>query len=213
MHGFQSRLTSIISDLEGRSGIEVIGSDMTGPTPRAELDFAAEQANGHLPVGVEDFYREVGSFRLEWRHAVPGARREGKSDGGSINILPIRQVFADWRGVTWFPSQGSQGEEFRPVKPFDMFTPEACTSFLQPLGGSPSDSVAYHYFGEELHETGYTFNEYLERLFASRGYWYWPLTLCSGLEGKAEVAAFRKVMPTIFPDYDDTIFRPRPIAH
>ncbi|MFC0597406.1 hypothetical protein [Streptomyces palmae] len=122
----------------------------------------------------------------------------------------MHEVFGDWGGVTWFSSQGDQ--RFRGVKPFDMFVPESCAALLQPPGETPGDTVAYHSFGQEVHDTGYTFDEYLERLLAARGHWYWIQTLCPGKQHSIEVEAFRWNMPYIFPDYDDRLFRPRPTA-
>lgn len=208
MRNVRSRLTAMIDDLEGNPNVEVLTADLAGSASGADIDQATRLANGVLPVGVEDFYREVGSFRLEWRHTVAEISQGDLSDQGFVNILPAPQVFGDWRDITWFPDQ-DQGQEFQPVKPFDMFVPEACAAFLQPPDRTPGDSVAYHYFGEELCDTGYAFDEYLERLLASRGYWYWVQTLCPGKESSAEVVAFRRNMPLIFPDHDDTLFHPR----
>jgi hypothetical protein len=90
-----------------------------------------------------------------------------------------------------------------------MFVPEARAALIQRDGRPPADSVAYYYIGEELRDTGYTFEEYLERLLASRGFWYWIQTLGPGLEASAEVTGFRQAMPLILPDYDDSHFQRR----
>lgn len=205
MPGFRSRFTSMIDDLRTNPQVEMISVTLSPPATRADLDAAAELAGGMLPTGTEDFYSELDGVQLEWRHTVPAISKGDLSDHGLVNILPIREVFGDWRGVTWF---GADNDEFRPVKPFDMFVPEACAAFIQPAGEPPAASVSYHYFGEELHVTGYTFDEYLVRLLASRGFWYWIQTLCPGLESSTEVTAFRQAMPQIFDDYDDRLFRP-----
>lgn len=200
-----SRLSDLVSGLERNPAVEVQVAEITAPASQAELESAVEAANGRLPVGVEDFYREVGSFRLEWSHANGSHDTKGRPVRGTINILPVHRVFSDWRGITWFPGQDA---EFRPVKPFDMFTSEACTAFVNPINSPPRETMSYHYFGEELHDTGYSFNEYMERLIASRGYWYWVQTLCLDSEGRQEVQSFRENMHLIFSDYNDTLFHP-----
>ncbi|KUJ70871.1 hypothetical protein ACZ90_00725 [Streptomyces albus subsp. albus] len=207
MQNARAKVTAMVAALQAHPHVEVLNATLGEAASEAELAEAVRLAGGRLPPGVADFYREIGSFQLDWRHTVETIRQGDLSDHGCVNILPVREVFGDWEGVTWFPS-GDQG--FRGVKPLDMFVPEACAALLRPPGEMPGDTLAFHYFGEELHDTGYTFDEYLERLLAARGYWYWILTLCPGQEGSVEVEAFRRNMPHIFPDYDDTLFHPRP---
>jgi hypothetical protein len=206
MRNVRSRVTAMVAGLEQNPHVEVLTIDLADPASQEDIDHATRLANGVLPAGVEDFYREVGAFRLEWQHTLDEISHGDLSDHGFINILPVPEVFGDWRDVTWFDEDDQQ---FRPVKPFDMFVPEACTAFLQPPDDPPADAVAYHYFGEELCDTGYTFDDYLKRLLASRGYWYWVQTLCPDKQDSAEVVDFRNNMPVIFPDYDDEPFHPR----
>ncbi|PGH23531.1 hypothetical protein AJ80_02485 [Polytolypa hystricis UAMH7299] len=101
---------------------------------------------------------------------------------------------------------------FRPVRPFDTFVPEACMAFLQPVGkgrkAQPADQVAFHYCGEELCKTRYTFAEYIDRLIASRGMFYWCESLCVDRQDSAQTMEFRRKMPVLFPDYDDSLFQP-----
>ncbi|GAB7188597.1 hypothetical protein ATKI12_8428 [Kitasatospora sp. Ki12] len=196
----RARLTAMIADLDRNPRVELLEATVAPPTPPADIELATRLAGGRLPDGVEAFYREVGAVRLTWRHTVPEVLNDDLSDQGLIDLLPLREVFGDWEGITW---HSADDQQFRAVKPFDRFVPEACAAFVPPLG-----SVHYHYLGEELYDTGYPFDAYLERLIASRGFWYWPQTLCRGLEDSAEVTAFRRAMPLVFPDYDDTLFHP-----
>jgi hypothetical protein len=206
MRDARSLLSAMVEALDRNRNAEVLAVDVAAPASREDIVAASSLARGVLPAGVADFYAQMNGFRLEWRHTVAAIGRGDLSDHGSIGILPISEVFADWRGVTWFGEDDD--DEFRAVKPFDMFVPEACAAFVQPEGEPPAASVAYHYFGEELHDTGYSFDEYLVRMLASRGFWYWIKTLCPGLEHSAEVTAFRRAMPRIFADYDDSLFQP-----
>jgi hypothetical protein len=213
MRNARARLVDMVEDLERNPNVEVLDVVLHGPTAKEDIATATRLANGRLPAGVEEFYREVGSFRLEWRHAVAEIQAGDLSDEGMINILPVAEVFGDWVGATWEP----ESEEFRPVKPFDMFVPEACAAFLLPekteisdVFRRPGDSVAFHSFGAELCDTGYTFDEYLQRLLAARGYRYWLKTLCPGAQHSTETQDFRGRMPRIFPDHDDSLFHPKP---
>lgn len=200
MTTYRTRLDAMIADLERNPRVQLVEADVAPPAPSSDIDSARGLAGGRLPDGVEDFYREVGAVRLTWRHTVPELLHGDLSDQGLVRILPLPEVFGDWQGVTW---HSADDREYRDVKPFDMFVPEACAAFVPPRG-----TVHYHYFGEELYDTGYAFGAYLERLLASRGFWYWPQTLCRELQDSAEVAAFRRAMPVLFPGHDDALFRP-----
>ncbi|MEW2176329.1 hypothetical protein AB0890_08360 [Streptomyces sp. NPDC005406] len=206
MSNARHRLDSLIAELRENPRVELLDHALTEPLPSDRISRIIEESGSRLPDGVEEFYRQVGSFRLDWRCTVPEIQQGDSSDHGVVDILPIDRVLGDWSGVTWFPT-GEQ--EFRPVVPFDFFTPEACVAFERGDGGVFGEKLSYHYFGEELTSMNRTFGEYVELLIASRGYWYWPKTLCAGHEDSAEVADFRRNMPLIFPDYDDAMFQPR----
>lgn len=202
MSDTRQRLDALVASLRENPRVELLNHALTDPLPAARLSRVIEESGARLPAGVEDFYRQVGSFTLDWRSAA------GDGQGrGAIDVLPLDRVLGDWSGVTWFP-RGDQ--EFRPVVPFDFFTPEACVAFERGEDGVFSEQVSYHYFGEELASTGRTFAEYVDLLIASRGYWYWPTALCAGYEDSAEVADFRRTMPLLFPDHDDALFHPVP---
>lgn len=205
MRNARARFVAMVDGLRDNPKVDVASVNVPRPASQQDIAAAARLAGGALPDGVAEFYAEMNGFKLDWRHTVAEVSQGDQSDHGLVNILPIGEVFGDWRGVTWF----SDDDEFRPVKPFDMFTPEACAAFIKPDGRPPAGTVAYHYFGEELHDTGYSFDEYLDRLLASRGFWYWVQALCRDLQASAEVTAFRRVMPLIFDDYDNQLFQPR----
>lgn len=205
MHDAGPRFQAMADDLRRNPRVELISAELSDPATESEIETARALAGGALPAGVEEFYRQLNGFRLEWRHVVAEISHGDLSDYGFVNILPITEVFSDWRGVTWF---GDDSDEYRAVKPFDMFVPEACAAMIQPEGESPRGTVAYHYFGEELDDTGYSFDEYLERLLAARGFWYWIQALCADRQKSTAVTDFRRIMPLIFDDYDDRLFQP-----
>ncbi|MER7725651.1 hypothetical protein [Streptomyces sp. NPDC096323] len=207
MNDPRRRLDGLVAGLRENPRVELLDHALTESLPADRISRLIEESGARLPDGVEEFYRQVGSFRLDWRCTVPEIQEGDRSDHGLVSILPLDEVLGDWSGVTWFP--GGE-EEFRPVVPFDFFTPEACVAFERGDDGVFKEALSYHYFGEELASTNRTFAEYIDLLIASRGYWYWPKTLCAGYEDSAEVAGFRRNMPCIFPDYDDALFRPRP---
>ncbi|KAH7124798.1 P-loop containing nucleoside triphosphate hydrolase protein [Dactylonectria macrodidyma] len=215
--GIRRRLECMAESLQQHPNIRVTEAKISASAPQSEIDEAKKYANGRLPSGVEEFYKQVGSFRLEWELISPEMAIGDIPSTGHIRILTILEIFGDnWRDITWFPLpdyvEPTPDDEwrlrFRNVLPFDFFIPEACMCFIQEPAGTPEDYVAYHYFGEELYKTRYTFGDYVERLLASHGYWYWMETLCSESADSAQVDSFRANMPRIFAGYDDSLFQP-----
>ncbi|MEV0650810.1 hypothetical protein AB0I28_36710 [Phytomonospora sp. NPDC050363] len=195
MSDARTRLEAMVAGLRDNPRVEVVSAAVGDPTSAADLASVERLA----PAGVLDFYRQVGSFSLEWRHTVAELSQGDLADQGFVNIIPITEVYGDWAGNVWFPGDD---ETFRDVKPFDAFVPEACAAFTD------GDTVVYHYYGEEVEDTGRTFAEWFELLLVSRGYWYWIQTLCAETAGSHEAEAFRRVMPQVFPGIDIAEFRP-----
>jgi len=198
-------------NLNANRAIKIIELVFNPPALEAEIDQAKKLAKGVLPTDVETFFREMNGFNLEWEHNVEAIKQHNDFDKGFIKILPILDIFSSWKGITWF-EKSEEDNEYKPVKPLDYFAPEACVAFYQKAEEIPLNTVYYHYFGEYLEDTRYTFKEYIDRLLASRGYFYWSQTLCEGLQKSHEVAVFRKNMPLIFNDYNDDLFHPKTVA-
>jgi len=207
-NAYKPRLEKMIAALAAHPFIQLERAEIHPPASPANMAKAVQLAGGRLPKGVEAFYRELNGLQLTWRHSVEEIREGDQSDCGYVNLLPVEQIFGDWKGVTWFDSFPG-GERFRAVKPFDLFQPETCACFLQDVGASPKDCVAFHYLGESLIETNYTFAEYVERLMVSRGLWGWIHTLSMETADSPESAAARKKMRVLFSDFDGKLFQPK----
>ena len=209
-------LERMIVNLWQNRNISVTEVEIGPPTSRFEIETAKKAANGRLPVGVEEFYSQVGSFKVEWETISPELEGANIPATGHINILPISKIFGDnWRDVTWFPlpndreptSDDEWRFEYRNVVPFDFFIPEACMCFLQEQGETPDDQVAFHDF-EEIFKTRYTFADYIARLLKSYGYCYWMKSLASECEDRVDVEEFRANIPKLFESIDDSLFCP-----
>jgi hypothetical protein len=202
------RFESMIENLKANRAVSIIEAVFNPPANDGEIEQARILAKGVLPAGAESFFREMNGFILEWEHHVESIKQNNDTDKGFIKILPILDIFGKWKNITWFEGT-EEGDEYRPVKPVDFFAPEACTAFYQTPDEKPLHTLYYHYLGEYLEDTKYSFEEYISRLLSSRGYFYWIQTLCEGLQNSHETTAFRKNMPLIFDDYNDELFRPR----
>lgn len=204
---YLKRFQSMVAALKQNVNVRITACVFKEPASAADLQRARLDAGSVLPADVEAFFVEMNGFTLEWEHTVASIKEGTDADKGLINMLPIGEIFTDWKGRTWF--DGSRGDRYRPIKPFDLFAAEACAAFCQPAGAALEETICFHYFGEATCKTGYTFGEYVDRLLAARGFWYWIQTLCGETQANPEVLAFRRKMPLIFDDYDDKLFNPR----
>lgn len=193
----KERFQQMVDSLRANSRVRVIKSEFDPPATSDEIETARKAAGGHLPEGLESLCRELNGFRLEWHHTIPEIAHHDQSDGGFINLLPIREIFAERKGDTWFEN----------AAPFDVFQPEACACFRQEPGAAVEDDVRYQYSGEEPGPPLCTFPQYLDRLLESRGYWYWIRALQP--EASTEAQNFLSAMGKIFPDFRADLFQPK----
>ncbi|KAL2847337.1 hypothetical protein BJX68DRAFT_113071 [Aspergillus pseudodeflectus] len=244
-----ARFQALIDSLQSNPNITVSTAQIGPPATQAQIRSARRAAHGRLPSGLEEFYSQVGYFKLEWTYTGPKLLPENLSElppweqqyydysvpQGHVNIIPITQIFGSWEDDLYFPEDGEgEGEcdpndppyeeddkmeeeedwrfRFAHLKPLDRFVPEAYTVLIGPKKKDRpqkfSNYIAYHYCGEELVETRYTFADYVERLLISRGYWYWVRSLCRLDRGSLEVNALKSIAPQIFPDMDLGLFVP-----
>jgi hypothetical protein len=200
--GWRDQFVSMVQGLKNNPQITVDQVAIAEPATPEEISAAKALVNGALSTDIIAFYEEMNGFNLKWQSSnlFPGNR----SVRGIINILPITQVFGNWQGATWFPGD----TRYQPIKPFDLFTSEACAAFYLPQGVTES-VVYFHYFGEASVNTGYTFTEYLERLLISRGFWYWIQSLSTETTDNPEAESFRQKAPLLFSDFQPNLFVPQ----
>ncbi|OYE02929.1 hypothetical protein [Nostoc sp. 'Peltigera membranacea cyanobiont' 232] len=203
---FRKKFEMMTEKLQANRNVKIIKLAFNRQATEKELVMARNYANRELPTEVERFFREMNGFSMEWEHTIEAIKEDDDSDKGYINILPIQEIFRDWKNTTWFDT--GDAEEYKGVLPMDFFIPEACAAFYQHPEQELQNTIYYHYFGEDLLNTRYTFLEYIDRLIEARGYFYWIHTLCNGFEENLTVEGFRRKMPLIFDDYNDHLFHP-----
>lgn len=204
--GCLRRVRAMVSRLQEHPGIEVLQVRIGEPAPAEVLAHLARVCAGGLPAGLADFYGELDGFFVDWVQTSAPDRPGAEPASGRINVRPAAEVFGPGPGRQFL----DEDVRFRPVRPFDIFTSEACGAFLQGPDMAVADELHLHVFGEGTESTGHTAEAYLERALASRGLWMWLGSLCPSMQDSPEVADFRRVMPRLFDDYDDALFHPGP---
>ncbi len=198
MKNYLERFKAMVKELEDNPKIIVKRFEIKPPATEAEL--ASVEGKIKLTRDMVDFYTEANGLELEWelKDSV------NQSTSGNVNLLPVQNVFGDWKGAIYFDWEG--GDTFKALHPVDFFVPEACAAFN--LDGSENPEIYYHYCGEEMESMKIKFREYLELLLKSRGFWYWQTAVAAGFKGvgSTETVKFMEIMPEIFPDFDSGDF-------
>lgn len=205
---YREQFESMVRELERNPRVNLINVTFHKPTPASLIDAARNHAGGALPAGMEAFYQSMSGFQLEWEQRAVDDDKHRQLGRGMIDILPLYRIFGEWQGTVWFRDTEG-GEQYKSVKPVDFFIEEACAALIQPDGEPMRDEVVYHYLGESIEHTGHSFREWVAKLLAARGYFYWIRTLCAGSQTSPEVRNFRAAMPLLFADYDDALFHPK----
>jgi hypothetical protein len=211
MATWRERFEKLGAEISNHPLLIVDRLEVGDPASEDDIEAAKSAAGGALPKGMQEIYSEMNGFRLDWQ-ARDEDRFEGQKPHGRIRLLMIGtdvdMIFASWNNEIWSPKDGD--ERFKAVKPVDYFLAESCAA-LYPVPGDMM--MHYHDLGEELHPTGYSFLEYLDLLLKSRGYLYWQHLLCADNQETPEAQEFRANMPRLFPDYDESVFRPNTTQH
>jgi hypothetical protein len=196
-HSLRRRFAQLADELRDDPRIDVLAVELPAPAGDAEIA-AAASVLGEASDALIRFYGELDGFSLRWQ-------LRDAADRGTVELLPLAELVKDWRGVTWFGDR----DEYRGVRPWDFFAPEACAALVDAAdGGGLRGTVHYHYLGEVLCDTGHGIDAFLDRLIAARGYWYWVEALCPAMRSSPEAQRFLERMPELFDDFDARLFEP-----
>jgi hypothetical protein len=191
--------------LKNNPAIDVIVCEFNSPATEEELDEARNHLN--LSPAFIDFYSQANGIQIQWERRDQKEISNGGLAAGYINLLPIQDIFGDWKDIIYF----NEDDIYKPLHPIDFFSDEACAALY--LDGVDNPAVYYHYLGEEMSPLGVDFAGYLELLLKSRGFWYWHKAIAQPeyfnpyAPISVEERNFREIMPQLFPDFDPSDFQ------
>lgn len=196
---------SMVASLKNNSAIDVYLYNFNSPATEEKLKEAQSKFN--LTPAMIDFYSEANGISIQWEKLgekeIPG----GGLIAGMIDLLPVQQVFRDWKDNIYFEDD----DPCKPLHPIDYFIGNACAGLY--LDGSDNPEVYYYYRGERMRRLGVDFEGYLQLLLKSRGFWYWQVAIAGPEEVDPSVPIpreernFREIMPQLFPDFNQSDFQ------
>ncbi|MGD1715692.1 SMI1/KNR4 family protein [Dapis sp. BLCC M172] len=191
----------MVASLKNNSAIDVYLYNFNPPATKEELNEAQSKFN--LTSAMIDFYSEANGITIEWEKEVP----EGGLIAGMIDLLPIQEVFRDWKDNIYF----DENDPCKALHPIDYFIGNACAGLY--LDGSDNPEIYYYYRGRRIRPLGVDFEGYLQLLLKSRGFWYWQLAIAGpeDIDPSATMSReernFREIMPQLFPDFNQSDFQ------
>jgi len=202
---YVKRLRVMLAELEAHPKIEVTEVHFHPPVDPSIL--ADLRTRWPISDAMAAFYSEANGVIIKWELAEGAEGDLGDYEAsGSVNLLPIENVFGSWQDSIWFDEE----DEYRNLYPLDFYVEEACAALL--VDGAEEPTVYYHYCGEEMATLKLSFEAYLELLLHSRGFWYWHKSIAAPdyfnpyVPQTHEEKQFRAVAPMLFADFDGTRF-------
>jgi hypothetical protein len=197
---------SMANALKNNPAIDVIICEFNSPAVEEELNEARSKFN--LPPAMVDFYSQANGIKILWESQEQQENTSGELASGYINLLPVQEVFKDWKDIIYF----SEDDPCKLLHPIDFFTGNACAAIY--LDGSAKAKVYCYYRGREMRPLGVDFEGYLGLLLKSRGFQYWYLAIAklenvnSSSSMSVEERNFREIMPQLFSDFNQSDFQP-----
>ncbi|MEG4457112.1 hypothetical protein [Microcoleus sp. N9_A1] len=196
---------SMLTDLKNHSDINVNIGQVNPPATEEEISEICTKFN--VTPAMIDFYGQANGLKIQWERKKDKKLPNGGLAGGYINLLPIKEVFSDWKNIIYL----NDSDPRKPLHPLDFFIEEACAALY--LDGSDNSQVYYYAYGEKMSSLGVDFEGYLKMLLKSRGFWYWHKAIAQPeyfnpyVPMSVEEKNFREIMPQLFPDFRQSDFQ------
>ncbi len=147
---------------------------------------------------LEPSYSFTNGFSIKWRLKT---EKNQHSFQGSINILPIEEVFGDWEEIVYFDFT-EEHDRAKSFKIIDFFMPEACIGIF--TDDENDNSLYYHDFEGEFYPLHLDMEGYINMLGLSYGTSGWQMAILIHQQGafsKVIDDAFEKQMINLFPEF------------
>ena len=197
---YLSRFHDMVDGLFSTPGVDVTELQLNDAATDSDLSALGFK----LPTDLELLYRGTNGFRLEWTSVngtEPGPVR------GAIDIPTTAELAGlidaglplsvDARGLDWV------------MLPVDFFVEEAATAMKLSHRSEIHAHLFYCKAAERPVDTGLDFDEYLDRLIASRGFWYWIEAVCRETRDGPQAKNFLQHAPKLFPSLNVDLFVPK----
>jgi len=196
---------SMVAALKNNAVINVVTCEFNSPATEEELNEARSKFK--ITPAMVEFYSQVNGINILWERREEKEITGGGLAAGYINLLPVQEVFGDWKDIIYF----DEDDPGKPLHPLDFFISNACAALY--LDGLDNPEVYYYYRGEKMRPLGVDFEGYLQLLIKARGFWYWHLAIVKPEDVNPDALMsieernFREIMPQLFPDFRSSDFK------
>jgi hypothetical protein len=99
------RLRAMLTQLERRTDIEVLKSEIYDPVPDIVVELAESGSGQKIPPQILSLYKLFDGFDLEWRYLGEGG------GNGKIELHGLATVFGTWTNTIWGNVVGDEPEK------------------------------------------------------------------------------------------------------
>lgn len=204
MKTWNDQLKKLMDEVTGNKKLTVTTHQLQAGYDPTDIKDIEAGTDIQFHTWIIDFYKQVGSFTLQWtldRAAMPDIPDEDADNiAGSINILnPFDMIMSKkgdrWKDVLWFDQPGKPG--INSFLPFDFASSELIAGFPT-ADNKTAGKLQLYDFNDGLQSATIDPDQYLQQMIDARGWLYWQeiLTEKSG----PDYDRYMKYMPLLFDE-------------
>ena len=198
---FLEKIKVLADYIENHPQLELIDFGIENPADEVSIQKLIDA--GMQDPQVLDFYKQANGVRLQWcvedETAYSTYNMEVLTMIQGFNFIPIDGIFQDWK-----PLFGAdEDSKFKFLFPFNFFNEDACDCFELAEGKKYDKAEIYHFDIEgKKYKLPLDFNTYLQKLYESKGLWYWFSMFTPDKNPDTEMILSSSAMEDLFPDFD-----------
>lgn len=219
MLSFRERMLAMFEQTRNAPYVKLLHEESDIPEADPEyIRIAFDEIETHLGYPLADYFRDYffasEAIALHWDYELDGE----EENGGEFRLSNLFNVFTSDDSKLWIDEMSEQEKEFyRKLRPFDdhPYMGDGTMGVFKLEPGVASPEIWFYNVSNKSYKMDLTYNEYVECLIDTRGFFGWQYLFCdidirkhyTDLPG--ELAKMLDVLPRLFPDTNFDKYRQR----
>ena len=205
---FIEKVKKLANYIEKHPDLELADFTVGEPTPEEDIQKAINA--GVKDESVLDFYRQTSSLVLLWNVEEEVALErygiEALYLSQGFGFLPLSSVIDTeyWKDFVWT----EENPEHKPLHPFNVPSESAGDAFYIEEGKSYDKLDIYSVVFEiKAYKLPLNFSEYLDKLYQTKGFWYWQTMFTNEPDEETRLIIENNVLSELFEDFNPDYYK------
>ena len=205
---FITKVKNLANYIEGHPDLELVDFTVGEPTPEEDIQNAINA--GVKDESVLDFYRQTSSLVLLWNVeeeiALERYGIEALYLSQGFAFLPLSSVIDTeyWKDFVWT----EDNQEHKPLHPFNVPSESEGDTFYIEEGKSYDKlDIYYVMFEVKAHKLPLNFSEYLDKLYQTKGFWYWQTMFTNEPDEETRSIVEANILSDLFEDFNPDYYK------